>query len=549
MILLSALIISMIITIALVPFTTRLAAKFNALDRPGGRRIHELPTPKSGGVAMALGAITPVLLWAPVDPQVRSIIIGGWMIIVFGVADDFKELGSTTKLVGQIAAALVVIVFGGLQITHLDLDIRSPMGQALPQFISIPLTLVVIVGATNAINLSDGLDGLAGGICLLSFVCIGYLAFQTDNLAIAVLAVSFIGAILGFLQFNTYPATIFMGDSGSQLLGFLMVTLSLAITQSSSSLSPILPLLMMGVPILDTCLVMFERIREGKSPFHADNKHIHHRLLHLGLFHTESVLVIYSCQALLISFGFVFRSAPFWFLATGYLVFSVAVIALLSRLEQRQWRRKKDSFLDASIKSRLRVLKEKKIFIKVSFKGLEKSLPLMLLITCFIPRQVESFLGLFTALFLICILAIWILKRQWVELVSRIALYLVIPYVIYSSERVSSLWYTDIIKDAYHLCFGIMVLLAFMTLKLTRRKKGFKSTTLDFLVVFIALVIPNLPDQQIQSYQLGMISAKIIGFYFSYEVLVGEFREKAERYFLASLMLLLSISIRCFFGI
>ena len=289
----------MFITIALVPFFRGLAVKINALDVPNERKVHKYPMPKSGGIAMALGAFIPILLWFPSGNFTRATIIGAGIVVLFGLLDDMKDLGFKTKFAGQFAAALIVIIYGGVKIKSLGMLL--PDGVLLPDWLAMPLTFIVIVGITNAINLSDGLDGLAGGISLLSFLCIGYLAYSAGNFSIALLSAATVGAIFGFLRFNTYPATVFMGDAGSQLLGFMAITFSLKLTQGNAPLSPILPLLLLGFPVLDTITVMFERVTNGKSPFVADKNHLHHKLMRLDLFHTEAVLSIYVLQAFLVT--------------------------------------------------------------------------------------------------------------------------------------------------------------------------------------------------------------------------------------------------------
>ena len=169
-----------------------------------------------GGVAMALGTMVPIILWLPGSPLVRAILIGAAIIVLAGAVDDIKHLDYKAKFTGQVIAALVIILYGGITIDNLG--VLLPEGYLLPKAISILLTMMVIVGVTNAINLSDGLDGLAGGITLLTFICIAYLAFRCENIAIAISAVAAAGAIFGFLRYNTHPAVIFMGDSGSQFL-------------------------------------------------------------------------------------------------------------------------------------------------------------------------------------------------------------------------------------------------------------------------------------------------------------------------------------------
>ncbi len=536
----SALLLSMFMTIALVPVFKGLAAKVNAMDIPNPRKVHETPMPKTGGLAMAFGTVIPILLWVPISDFVRSILIGAGIIVFFGALDDCKDLGYRIKFLGQITAALIVILYGGLKIESVGMLL--PDDVLLPAWISIPLTMVVIVGVTNAINLSDGLDGLAGGITLLSFICIAYLGYRTGNIAIAIMAVAIAGAIFGFLRFNTYPAELFMGDAGSQFLGFLAATLSISLTQGESPLSPVLPLLLLGFPILDTLTVMLERISEGKSPFVADKKHFHHRLIRLGFFHTEAVLIIYILQALLVSFAFIFRFHSEWLLLISYAGFCSFILIFFHLADNRGWYLRRQEI--TLIKGKLKVLKDKNILIKISFHIVEFGLPLLFFVSCFFPGNVPRLFGL-TALGLIALmLAVWIFKKTWLAGSIRLSLYLMIPFVVYFSQEDPATWLTRKILVSYNLCLVVLVVFVILTLKFTRRTKGFKTTPMDFLILFVATVVPNLPDVHIQSYHLGFMATKIIVFFFSYEVLIGEMRGELDRIGISTMAALALIALR-----
>jgi len=522
MIFFTTLLISMFITIAVMPVFRTLAVKLHAMDIPDPRKVHPRPMPKSGGIAMTIGALIPVLVWAPRGDLMRAILAGSGIVVALGILDDFRNLGYKAKFAGQLAAALLVVFYGGLKITNLGMLL--PDDVCLPDWMAIPLTVVVIVGVTNAINLADGLDGLAGGISLLSFLCIGYLAYSTGQLPIAIISVATVGAIFGFLRFNTYPASLFMGDGGSQLLGFLAITLSLALTQRNTPLSPLLPLIILGFPVLDTLTVMLERIREGRSPFVADKKHFHHKLMNLGLFHRDAVLAIYAIQAWLVTWAFVFRFHSEWFLLLSYLLFSGAVITGFLVAEKTGWRFKRYDLVDSLIKGRLRALKERQVLIRFSFRIVEYGVPLLLLFTCAVPDHppvVLSYLG-FTLILLILLTLVF--REKWLGGSLRLALYLVIPLLVYLSEADMAPWLVGRTEAIYNLSFGILVFFVILTLKYTRREKGFKTTPMDFLILFIALVVPYLPDERIRSFHMGLIAAKIIVFFFSYEVLLGELR-------------------------
>jgi len=325
MIYFTTLLLSMFITIGLIPIMKGMAVKVDAMDVPGPRKVHTKPIPRIGGVAMAVGTLIPVLLWLPGNPLVQSITAGAGIIVVASAIDDIKPLGYKTKFIAQIFAAIVIIHFGGISIHNLG--VLLPEGVPLPKVVSILLTLMVVVGVTNAINLSDGLDGLAGGITLLTFICIAYLVFRCEQIAIAIIAVAAAGAIFGFLRYNTHPAVIFMGDSGSQFLGFMAIVLPIALTQQNTPRSPYLPLIILGFPILDTLTVMTERLTKGRSPFVADKNHFHHKLMRVGMFHTEAVFTIYVLQTMLVITAIVFRYYSDWLFILIYIGFASVIVA------------------------------------------------------------------------------------------------------------------------------------------------------------------------------------------------------------------------------
>ena len=319
-------ILSLFLTIGLVPVFKRMAFRMHLVDEPDARKVHVLPMPRSGGISMAIGAFLPVLIWVPMNNMLRAVHLGCTIIVVFGLLDDVKNLKYWQKLCAQVAGALVVMIYGGVQIRCLGGLL--PGGGTLPLVVSLPLTLLFIVGVTNAINLSDGLDGLAGGVSLLSFVSIGFFAHRCGNTHLALMCVAVAGAILGFLRYNTHPAVVFMGDAGSQMLGFLCVVFTLMLTQAHTPYSEITPLFVIGFPIIDTLTVMGERMAKGGSPFKPDKNHFHHRLMKQGLFHSESVALIYLLQAIFIGCAFLLRFYPNWLNISVFLGLSCGIIFL-----------------------------------------------------------------------------------------------------------------------------------------------------------------------------------------------------------------------------
>ena len=561
MLYLSTLLLSLFITLSLVPPLKALALRYHAVDMPDERKVHNRPIPKIGGLAMAFGALVPILLWAAMNGFGHALLAGAAVIVLFGFIDDIWDLPYKAKFLAQIAAALVVILFGDLQLSYLGG--LAPEGFACPSPLSIPLTVLVIVGVTNAINLSDGLDGLAGGITLMTFICIGFLAYNAENYFALTVSVAAIGAIFGFLRFNTYPAVIFMGDTGSQLLGFLAICLSLHITQVNQPLSPLLPLILLGFPILDTLTVMTERLMKGRSPFKPDKNHFHHKLMRLGLFHTEAVFAIYVLQSILILSAIAFRYYSDWFLLLFYALFSGIIIATFIVLDHLHWQLPRRDYIDTMIKGRLKFLKERHILIKVSFRSVEFGLPALLAATCLLSENIPGYFAAVTGALALLFVLLVHLRPALSSTAMRIGLYLVIPFLVYLSESgaaelattYSSLFSNSLFSNPglhlyrlYHLAFGVIIMFVVLTLKFTRRRKGFKTTPMDFLVLFIALVVPSITSAHIADLNMGMIAAKIIVLLFGYEVMIGELRGEVRRQSLFAAVALGVVAVKYILG-
>lgn len=535
----SVLILSLFLTVVLTPIFTRLAVKANAYDMPDARKVHQLPVPRIGGFAMAVGTFIPILIWSPLGTSVRAYLIGAAIIVIFGLIDDLKGLDFKIKFAGQIAAALVAVLYGGVKI--ISLGSLLPYDMVLANWIAIILTVVAIVGVTNAINLADGLDGLAGGISLLSFLCIGYLAVMERDINIAITSLALMGAIFGFLRFNTYPATLFMGDTGSQLLGFSAAFLSISLTQGNTALSPLLPLIILGFPVLDTITVMCERILGGRSPFSADKKHFHHRLMRMGLFHTEAVFVIYVIQAFLIISAYVFRFYSEWLLLTDYLVFSGLIISAIYVTSIKGWTLRRFDFIDRNIKGRLRALREKSFFIKMAFKPVELGAPLFLILISFFSTEIPPYFAALSAAVAALFGLVWFLRRDWAKSFLMLLLYLFIPILIYLSETRMATWMNNYLMNLYNISFLLLAALCFITLRLTRRKKGFKVTPMDFLVLFITMGLFALPDLRAQ---FGAMAMRTIILFFTYEIVLGEVREKVGKVALLTVTAFVIVAVR-----
>ena len=281
------------VTLALLPITIQLARRFKCVDEPGGRRIHDEPTPRWGGVAFFLG-ILPIFYFIGLGRAFFSYLAASFLLVLIGSVDDHRELGFTTKFLAMLAAITTVIFGGGLQIQQIGT--YGSIGIVKLGILAIPFTYLCIIGVTNSVNLIDGLNGLAGGLAFFASLFIGVAAYISRNFELAAVCMGFTGALAGFLLYNFgAQASIFMGDSGSLFLGFSLSVFSILLTQDPRfHVEPLFPVLVLLIPIFDTLRVMGTRLFNGRSPFKADTSHLHHLLLNRGLPVTGIATLLWS---------------------------------------------------------------------------------------------------------------------------------------------------------------------------------------------------------------------------------------------------------------
>jgi len=293
------------------PVVIRLARWLKAFDRPGLRKVHTRPVPRLGGVAIffsALGFVALVLrfdarigeAFRQVQPQLIALLAAATCVFLIGLIDDLRGLPAMVKLLAEIGAA-GLLCYMGIRIAALQITptYQLPLGGW-----SYPLTVVWIVGVTNALNLSDGLDGLAAGIAVVACVAVAVFAFYSQNLVMGVLMLVLLGDLTGFLFYNFNPAKVFMGDCGSLFLGFTIASSSVLCSMNSDTLVGLaLPSLALGIPILDTLFTMLRRFLERRSLFAPDRSHFHHRLIALGLKHRDAVLTVYAATCITTALG------------------------------------------------------------------------------------------------------------------------------------------------------------------------------------------------------------------------------------------------------
>lgn len=302
--LLGAFIVSFIFCFAATPLVKAWAIKFNALDVPkDGRRMHKEPVPRLGGIAIVFGfTVALFCFFGKFDRKTIATLIGAAIIMIMGVIDDVKTLDAKPKFLIQIIAALIVIIGGNLKIdviTNPNFFSPNPYW-ILPEWLSVIVTIVWIVFITNAVNFIDGLDGLAAGVSAIMSVSLVFIAVKLGEYPVAVIGTSLMGACFGFLPYNFNPAKIFMGDTGSTFLGFILATLSIqGVFKSYAIISFAVPLLILGLPLFDAVFAMVRRISKGQSPMQADRGHLHHRLIDTGFSQKQTVFILYSISGVL----------------------------------------------------------------------------------------------------------------------------------------------------------------------------------------------------------------------------------------------------------
>ncbi len=295
----AALVISAVITYAVTPFIIRLANAIGAIDVPkDARRVHKTPIPRLGGLGIFIGFLIPSLFLLPPNPKVLAILLGSGIIVNMGILDDISPIRAKTKLLIQIFAA-VIITWVGIRIDFFTNPFENDILIVL-NLLSIPVTVFWIVGITNTVNLIDGLDGLAAGISLIAAITLGIVALTSGQYITATLLFALAGGTIGFLPYNFNPAKIFMGDTGSLFLGFMLsVTAILGTIKGATVLAVVIPLFALAIPILDTTFAIIRRFLAKKPIMEADKGHLHHRLLAKGLSQKKTVLYLYVISAFL----------------------------------------------------------------------------------------------------------------------------------------------------------------------------------------------------------------------------------------------------------
>ena len=307
--------LTMILSAAVTPFVVKLAYILGAVDKPNARRVNVKPMPTMGGLAifLAFNFSTFVLLREQFPThELFSVFLAECIIILTGIIDDIRELSPKSKLAGILAAALVVYFLAGIRMNEVTLPF---IGSFHLGWWSLPITIIWIIAITNAVNLIDGLDGLATGVSIIALFTMGVMAYfflNMTNVYVAIWIFTLVAALIGFLPHNFHPASIFLGDTGSLFIGFMMAVFSLKGLKNVTFITMIMPVVIMGVPITDTVYAILRRLLNKKPIMQADKHHLHHRLMQLGLSHRQAVLVIYGLSLVFAFIAMLYPLSTLW---------------------------------------------------------------------------------------------------------------------------------------------------------------------------------------------------------------------------------------------
>ena len=288
---------SLVVALLVTPQVIKLAFYWGALDEPDQRKVHQKIMPRLGGLAVYISFVVGILLMQDLTPPIIGLLTGATMIVLLGIVDDIKGISPRVKLLGQVLAAFSVLPFG-ISVNFITNPINGDILHL--GYWSIPVTVFWLVAVTNAVNLIDGLDGLAGGTSFIASVTLAVVSWTQGQMQIVMMALILAASLLGFLRYNFNPAKIFLGDTGSMMLGFSLSAMSvMGLTKSATAISVIIPLVILGIPLMDTTFAVVRRYHMHRPIFQADKDHLHHRLLALGLSHKQAVLAIYGVNVIL----------------------------------------------------------------------------------------------------------------------------------------------------------------------------------------------------------------------------------------------------------
>lgn len=319
--------VTLLFSLIITPFIIAISKFLDVKDRPNNRKVHKNPVPTLGGLSIFISFLLGITILQPQSDYHLAIMLGATLVIILGFFDDIIDLPANFKFVAQIFIASFVVFWGGLQVEFVNLPFG---GQIEFGLLSSVITVFWIVGVTNAMNLIDGLDGLAAGVSAIALFTIAGIAVSMGNVYVVTLALVLFFSTLGFLRYNFFPAKIFMGDTGSLFLGYMISVLALLGFKSVTIVSFLIPVFILAVPISDTLIAIVRRYVNSQPLSSPDSSHLHHRLLQMGFSHKQTVLLIYALSTMFSAAGILFSMATLW---GGIVIFVISMVFLQLLIE------------------------------------------------------------------------------------------------------------------------------------------------------------------------------------------------------------------------
>ncbi|HAZ61962.1 MAG TPA: hypothetical protein DCY89_10365 [Gammaproteobacteria bacterium] len=534
------LVVSIAISMLIIPVMWRVAPIVGLIDRPDPRKVHRAPVPRVGGWGIVAGALLPTALLLGFSPLIASFIAGGLVLFAFGVYDDCREAGHYQKFVGQAIAAGLVVYWGGLHVSDLPLLGREVM----PDWLGQVFTIIALIGVMNATNHADGLDGLAGGETLLSLVVVGLLLHQAGFDPGVVVASALAGGILGFLRFNSHPAQVFMGDSGSQFLGFTVGVLVVLLTQRvSTAISPAAPLLLIGLPVVDILAVLYLRAASGQSWFKATRNHIHHRLMDLGFVHAEVVVIIYGLQALLVTSGFLLRYESDLLILGLYLAIWVLLFGGLTWAERSGWRAHRQAG-ESSLEGAVHGLVQHPLTQRLPRSLVSLGVPVFLVLGAGSVSAVPDDFGAVSALLAVLLAAELCFGRQVNTIIVRAGVYGASVFAVYLTEHAPAPWWAEW-RWLDNTLFALLALGIWSAVRYGREAR-FQTNPTDYLVVLGVVGLALFGGSTLADPLMAMVVVKSIVLLYASEL---QLARNPPRFNLLSLAAVVALAILGYRGL
>lgn len=535
---------ALFVALILIPPIQQLSVRFGQLDLPDERKIHSGRISRLAGIAIFAAVMFAVILFCEFDRPVRGFLAGGLIVFATGLYDDLIGLRARWKLAGEVLAAFVAIMVGDISLHTLG-DIFG-FGNIDLGIFSIPFTVLGIVGVTNALNLLDGLDGLSGGIAAIAATALGFLAFVSGNSQLLLLATALVGAVLGFLKFNTYPAKIFMGDCGSLFLGFSLALLSVMLCSAPGSrISAPTPLVILAVPIVDSLIVMVKRARLGRPLFLPDNNHIHHRLLDIGIGHEGSVVIIYILGYLAAIFGVISNSLP-----DSLRLFSVVLIYFLLSSLHLLIRPEYLSGIAGALGNVL--LRSSPAFsIMLHAAGRIVSVLKYLIIAVislplFLNADTLGFVPVIAGSMLLLNILLFFLTNDVSNRFLHSVIYLEGAFLVFIIENYGRRPMADMISlhQLSHIIFIVIFICCGLKIFLDRKLRELMDSPLDFLLFFTVISIPILPASFTGPFHLLTVAAKSVILFAAFRLVLMEKARRNRRVLFATMLSLLLLCVK-----